>query len=859
MPDFSRYRLPRTAIPRRYDLVLRPDLGQATFTGSVTIELDVHEPISELVLNAVDLEIHAATAHNRPEAHDQPGPELAATAVFDDETERVTLELDGRLDTGPALVHIEFTGQFNDKLVGFYRSTFTDDDGREQTIATTQFESTHARRAFPCWDEPDLKATFGLTLEVADDLLAVANGPEETVTYLGNGRRAIRFEETPLISTYLVAFVVGPLEVTDPVDVDGIPLRIVHVPGKGHLTPFALDIGAFALRHLADFFAIDYPFGKCDMIALPDFAFGAMENIGCVTFREVLLLVDEDTATQPEMERAADVISHELAHMWFGNLVTMRWWNGIWLKEAFATFMEMHTVDGWKPDWDRWVSFGLSRSAAFTIDELASTRPVEFDVISPDEAEGMYDVLTYEKGAAVVRMIEQYLTPEVFREGCRHYMATHAYGNTETDDLWGSLEHASGQPIRRVMASWIFQGGFPVVSARLAPDRRSIELHQRRYHHAGTEVAEAQWAVPIVVRASRGGTMTTERVLLDTDSATITVDSADDHADIDWAIVNAGGSGWYRVTYDDALTSGLTEAMTTLDPVERYGLIDDGWAAVLAGERTMAQFLDLVHQFRHDNDLSVWQRIAAGLDTVDRLLDDDGARVVLAGRVRDLTQPMTVRLGPDVRPDDDERTREIRALLLRLGGDLGRDTAAIERSRAIHAEAPGAPPELAAAAVDVIASHGDQNDFAGFLTNYREAPTPQEQLRNLYALTRFPGIEQIDELLSLLDREEVRSQNAPYVLAAAMRNRGHGAHVWQWVRMNWENLLDRYPSNSVVRMVSGITALTRPEEAADIKGFFSEHPIPQGQLTLDQHLERLEVLSRLRSDEGAELAAALKA
>ncbi|MCP4085242.1 MAG: M1 family metallopeptidase [Actinomycetia bacterium] len=842
MTDISRYRLPRTATPRRYDLALRPDLDLASFTGSVTIEIDVHEAVSELVLNAVDLEIQSATAGG-----------LAATPVFDEETERVALELDGRLEAGPTLVEIEFSGSINDKLVGFYRSTFTDDDGHERTIATTQFESTHARRAFPCWDEPDLKATFAVTLEIDEGLLAIANGPEETITELEGGRRSIRFEETPVISTYLVAYVVGPLEATDPVDVDGVPLRIVHVPGKAHLTPFALDIGAFALRHLSDFFAIDYPFGKCDMVALPDFAFGAMENIGCVTFREVLLLIDESTATQPEMERAADVISHELAHMWFGNLVTMRWWNGIWLKEAFATFMEMHTVDGWKPEWHRWVSFGLSRSAAFTIDELASTRPIEFDVVSPDEAEGMYDVLTYEKGAAVVRMIQQYLTPETFREGCRHYMATHTYGNTETDDLWGSLEHASGQPIRRVMASWIFQGGFPVVSARLSADRQTVELDQRRYHHAGAEVDEAQWAVPVVARLSRGGEVGIERVLLDGRSASIAGNTP-----IDWVVINAGGSGWYRATYDDALSDALATAMATLDPVERYGLIDDGWAAVLAGERTIAQFLDLVDRFADDTDLSVWQRISAGLDAIDRLLDDDEAREALAARVRDLTGPMAQSLGPDARPDDDERTRGVRALLLRLRGDLGHDAAALERSRAINNAESEAAPELAAAAIDVIASHGDQHDFDSFLAGFRHAPTPQEQLRNLYALTRFPGVKQIDQLLDLVDRQEVRSQNAPYVLASAMRNRNHGAHVWRWMRLNWEALLDRYPSNSIVPMVSGIIALTRPEETTDIKGFFAEHPIPQGQMTLDQHLERLQVLSTLRSAQGAELAAALK-
>ncbi len=331
------------------------------------------------------------------------------------------------------------------------------------------------------------------------DLLALSNGAEIGREDTGDGRVRVRFADTMVMSTYLVAFVVGPLEATDPVDVDGVPLRVVHPLGKADLAGFALDIGASALRYFADYYGIGYPGGKVDLVAIPDFAFGAMENLGCITFRETALLVDPARATQPELERVADVVAHELAHMWFGDLVTMKWWNGIWLNEAFATFMETLAVDHFRPDWDRWTTFALSRSAAYDTDSLAATRPIEFEVVSPADAEGMFDVLTYEKGASVVRMLEQYLGEADFRTGIRAYLAQHAYGNTETTDLWDALEAATGQPVRRIADTWIFQGGHPAVGVDLAAEGTVLRLTQEQFRYLGGD-AGARWAVPVLVR-----------------------------------------------------------------------------------------------------------------------------------------------------------------------------------------------------------------------------------------------------------------------------------------------------------------------------------------------------------------------
>ncbi|MGB1643806.1 MAG: M1 family metallopeptidase, partial [Ilumatobacteraceae bacterium] len=386
------HRLPRFALPQRYDITITPHLPSASFTGDVTINVDVTEPGHRtLILNAIELDIVSAHIDGAP-----------VSFSLDASTERLMLSGETELDVGEHQVLISFTGMINDKLRGFYRSSFTDDEGNEQVIGTTQMQSTDCRRAFPCWDEPDFKAVFGITLVVRDCDTAVSNSPEVEREPRADDLVAITFADTMMMSTYLVAFVVGPLEATEWRDVDGIPLRLVHVPGKGHLTEFGLDVAEFCLKWFQDYYGIPYPGDKVELLALPDFAAGAMENLGCITFRENLLLVDPVNATQPERQLVADVVAHELAHMWFGDLVTMRWWNGIWLNEAFATFMEIAACDAFKPEWGRWLTFGIERTVAFETDSLASTRPVEFEVNSPTDAEGMFDVLTYQKGGALL-------------------------------------------------------------------------------------------------------------------------------------------------------------------------------------------------------------------------------------------------------------------------------------------------------------------------------------------------------------------------------------------------------------------------------------------------------------------------
>ncbi len=578
------------------------------------------------------------------------------------------------------------------------------------------------------------------------------------------------------------------------------------------------------------------------------------------------MLVEPAEVTQTELQNVTDVIAHELAHMWFGDLVTMKWWNGIWLNEAFATFMEMLATDAFKPEWDRWVAFGLSRTVAFDTDALRTTRPIEFPVISPADAEGMFDVLTYEKGAAVVRMLEQYLGADVFREGIRRYMQAHQFANTETTDLWDAIEAVTDEPVRRIMDSWIFQGGHPLIHAELVHDEfgeapPQLRLRQQRFGYAG-DIGEddggesrsqsaTQWVAPVILSQSAHDVITFEKVLLDADDMQVELIDP-----LDWVLVNTEGTGFFRVAYERDLREALVaRAQVDLSPIERYGLVDDAWAAVLADQLTAVDFLEMARQFSAEDDVSVWKRLIGGLGVIDRLVDGR-PRQELRAQVVELVGPELGRLGREPRPDDTDRDRERRGVLVAGAGVLGADPDVEVFARGILAAAEDATtdPSLLAAAIDIVADHGRPEDFDRFLARFKSATSPQEELRYLYALAGFDQAELVDRLVAMCLTDEIRSQNAPYVLGRAMANRQHGPRAWAFVRDHWDEVNARFPSNSIVRMLGGLRSLWSPEVADDVYAFFEDHEVRQGDKQLAQHLERLEVNVALRARAGDALS-----
>ena len=848
------YRLPGSVIPEHYRIVLTPDLEAERFEGSVSISSQVSESVDVIVLNADELSIDSASIRL------SDGTDVGPCKVeIDAETERVSIHPPQTIEAGPIEIEVSFNGAFNEHLVGPYISRFDDDDGNDFKLATTQFEATHARKCFPCWDEPSFKATFQLTLIVDENHEAVANSLETGRSSTGDGKQQIEFAPTMVMSTYLVAFVVGPLEVSETVDVDGTPLRIVHIPGKGDLVDFALEAGAFALRYFSDYFALAYPGDKLDLVAIPDFAFGAMENLGCVTFREVLLLIDPAKATQAELQRAADVINHEIAHMWFGDLVTMKWWNGLWLNEAFATFMEMRCTDAFRPDWQRWVDFSLSRTEAFDTDSLASTRPIEFEVVSPEDAESMFDVLTYEKGAAVVRMLEQYLGEDEFRAGIRRYMVENEYGNAETTDLWDAIEAETGEPVRRIMDSWIFQGGYPVISLDASGSQLAFSQDAMSYAGGG-EPGDATWAAPVRYRWQPAGADAprTDRVLVDQPTVTVKQPSA-----AEWVVVNASSAGFMRVAYDEAQLDGLADiALDDLEPVERYAIVDDTYASVLAGRTSSIAFLNLIEAMSGENDRSVWQRLIGGLRQLDRLVDGE-AQERLQDIAHDVLAPPLANLGLAPSADDDDRSRQLRGDLVRALGTVANDPEIQEEAKQAVATGRRNPElvdaALMAASLEVVSSIGDEADFDDFIEAWKTASTPQEENRFLFALGDFADPALVTRVQKLVLDREVRPQNGPFLLGRGLAGRETGQQTWDFITEHWSELNELFTSNLIVRMLAGISRLDLPEQAAATTTFFEQNPVASGGQTLSQLLEKQRVHVALRERERDRLSAFLLA
>jgi puromycin-sensitive aminopeptidase len=837
------YRLPTSVVPTRYDLRLEPDLESATFAGTVAITVTVKEPVTEMVLNAAELAISSVAAERAD------GAVVQGSVAMEPEAERVRLLFPSPVDPGEWRVRLAFTGVLNDRLHGFYRSTYKDDAGVSHTIAATQFESTDARRGFPCWDEPAFKAVFGISLVVPGALAAISNAAVVSESPAGAGKKVVTFADTIRMSTYLVAFVVGELAATDPVLVGKTPLRVWCVPAKTSLASFAAAIGAFSLEFFERYYGLPYPGDKLDLLAIPDFAAGAMENLGAITFRETALLVDEATSSHAERERVADVVAHEVAHMWFGDLVTMAWWNGIWLNEAFATFMELLAVDAWKPEWKRWVTFGASRAAAMGVDGLEATRPIEFEVRAPRDCEAMFDLLTYEKGASVLRMLEQHLGADVFRDGVRLYLDRHRFANAETTDLWQALGDAARQPIPEVMDAWIFRPGYPLVTVE--PEGQGLRLSQRRFTYlAGA--GEGQWRIPVRLRASVKKGIVEKHLLLDGAGMTVALP-----APADWVVVNAGGHGFYRVKYAPPLLKKLLGVLERIEPIDRFNLVSDGFALAQSGAMSAPEYLDLTARFTTETDRNVWTVLAGSFAYVGRVIAPEN-RPGLAALVRHRVAPAFERLGWEPDPDESELDRQLRGELLRLLGTLGDDPATQERARGLyarHQDGGGAvDPNVLPALISIVAWTGGEAQYAAFLERFKHARTPQDEQRYLYALAGFRQPELLSRTLELALGQEVRSQDAPFLVRALLASVYGRGLAWEFVKQHWEAMARQYPGSAYRRMWEGVTTLISTEWERDVHAFVKAHGIELGGKTLAQYLEQLRVAVSFQEREREALA-----
>ena len=843
MPTADAVVLPTNVRPRKYRITLQPDLDNFTFQGAEIIDVDIAEATSEIVLNSDEIAIHSATLA-------QDGKTVRAEGIaLDPERETATLSFATPIGPGAGQLDLKFTGELNDKLRGFYRSQYLNPEGEVSYLATTQFEATDARRAFPCWDEPSCKATFQLTLNIPANMVAVSNTPIIDQAGLDAGYKSIMFARTPVMSTYLMAFIVGDLTYIEQEAVNNTRVGVWTTRGKEEQGRFALETSVRMLSFFNDYFGIPYPLEKLDHIAIPDFAAGAMENWGAITYRETALLVDPDNSSAGTRQRVAEVVAHEMAHMWFGDLVTMEWWDDLWLNESFASWMGTKAVDWAFPDWQMWTQFvNMDTNRALSLDGLKNSHPIEQEVKDPAEISQLFDAISYSKGASVIRMLEQFLTPEVFQQGLHQYLTANQYANARTEHLWAALEEASQQPVTAIMGTWTGQMGYPVLQVETQESVGQVELvlSQERFVYDNlmgeSEPEEMVWQVPVGVAQSGNG----EGQILVMDSPQVRLRLDRPTGGEGWFKVNPLQTGFFRVNYSEADWQRLIPAISalTLPATDRLGIQNDAYALSKAGLLPVSQFLALAEAYKNEDDASVWSDLASNLRDIELLVADEPYHENFRSFARDLFGPAARRIGWEARDGEGHLDALLRSTVLSQAGGYGDPEflgQARERFDAYLRDGSTLHPDLRGLVFSLAAQGGDDTTYDALWELEKKAGLQEEKIRLLLALARFSQPELLQETLRRALSDDVRSQDTISVITSVAGNL-RGRHLaWQFVKDNWEEFDRRYGGGGfgLMRLVSICSNFVDADKLAEVETFFQEHPAPAAERTIRQALERV--------------------
>jgi puromycin-sensitive aminopeptidase len=828
--------------PEKYQLKLVPDLKSAKFTGSETIDLALAEKLnagSPIRLNANDLQVRQAAIVDN-------GQTLPAQVTPDAANEAVLLRLAKPIEAGKHKLRLEFSGNLNDKLVGFYKSTFKDDAGKEHVLAATQMEPTDARRMFPCFDEPDFKAKFKLEVDVPAGLVAISNGAVEKETKTAAFTR-FQFVETPPMSTYLVALVVGDFEPTAEVVSDGVPIKVWAIKGRKDMGIYARDMAARLLPYYNEYFKIPYPWQKLDLIAVPDFEAGAMENPGAITFRETLLLLDPKTGSAQSRRSITSVIAHEMAHLWFGDLVTMKWWDDLWLNEAFATWMSTRAVDHVVPEWEFSKHYAGDRAEAMHTDSLLSTRSIHADVKNPAQANEMFDTITYSKGAAILRMCESYVGDEVFRQGVHDYLSTHSYKNATTEDLWSAVGQASHLPITEMMHGWVYQPGFPLVSLISASQKEGqsdgLSLEQKRFILAETDKKLPQtWSVPVIIKQYGAGDNSADIKMMMKPEESITAVAGVTKSETINA--NAGGVGYYRVKYPKPMLDELLSHLDKLTAPERIALLSDEGALLQAGQSTPAEYLGALSYFREQTDESLWHQELGQLRGLEPFVDE-GNRPAFERFVQYQLGSIAPRLGWQAGKDDSQQKRILRGSVIEMLGTIGGDQAIIDeahkRFKQYLTDENSLDPDLVEAVSSIIAYNGTASDFDTFKKLYETAKTPEKTVRNLMMLGQFAEKPLVQKALLMSIDGSVRTQDAPHLLGGILWDHRSNDAAWEFIKTHWSKITSLYSQQMVPRVIAGAGSFITPAMFTQLRDFFATHKIVAGESTVKRTLERVSI------------------
>jgi aminopeptidase N len=770
-------RLYPTFHPETYDLDLTINPKNMSTMGSVVIKgKKVGRPSKRITLHQKNLRILSVKIFEI--SANGNNPLKVKRIVYQNSFNEVRFHFDHDLYAGKYQIEISYIGKINTQLHGIYNSTFKD-GSREKTIICTQFESHYAREALPCIDEPEAKSVYSLTLRTPKELTTSISNTELISSKIQGQYIVNKFDKTPLMSSYLLAFVSGDLQYLEGHTNTNVRVRTYATNKNVKHTRFALDCAIKTLDFYNEYFDISYPLSKCDLIALPDFSSGAMENWGCITFREQALLVDPKTTSLDLKQYVANVVAHELTHQWFGNLVTMKWWNDLWLNESFASWMSYLAVDHLFPKWHVWTQFIVDeQGVGLKQDSLENTHPIEVKIHSPEEIRNVFDAISYEKGASVITMLNDYLGPSVFRDGIRKYLKQHSYSNTDTLDLWTALEEVSEKPVAEFISRWTKEEGYPLVKVQYV-DNINVHLDQHRFYlNPLAKKLPTIWPIPLFSSLDIG-----KNDPLFHRSINISLKK-----DPDNLIINQGRHGFYRTIYDDQTINTILsgDLMQNVPDVDRLGLISDAFEAAKAGYLPTLSVLKMLEHFFNESSLVVWEVIASGLASLRSVMDDKQLREDMKPFTRKLISQELLRLGLSAKKDDNHFDKLLRPIILGMAAVADEPLVLKEIDKLFSNKLAVIDPDIRGVVYTTIARHGGVKEYNALLKLHNNSISPEERLKLAAALTNFKQSQLINKSLKLITSKDVRVQDAAYWISYSFSNTYSREMTWQWLKDNWQ-------------------------------------------------------------------------
>jgi len=817
--------------PINYKLLFEPDLKKFTFNGQEIITVDCKKPTKKIVINCAEIKLKSTLVTYK-------GKIIPSEAKTNEKREELEITLNETI-RGPALITLEFQGILNDRLLGFYRSQYQQ-GGKTKYLATTQFEAADARRAFPCWDEPKAKATFEISIIADNKFSAISNMPIKSKTKTGS-KTLYKFAKTPIMSTYLIYLGVGEFEYL--VGKTGkTQIRVITTKGNKSKGQFSLDLGKKLLVAYEKYFGIKYPLPKLDLIAVPDFAAGAMENWGAITFRETILLYDPKTSSTRTKQFIAEVISHEIAHMWFGNLVTMEWWNDLWLNESFATYMATKFVDKFYPEWDLWNQFvDDAMNVAMGLDSLKTTHPIDVKVNSPSEVREIFDAISYDKGGCILRMLEDYVGEPNFRKGLMAYLKEFKYKNAKGQDLWNAIGKASKMPVSSMVNSWLKQPGFPLVE--IQQDDDELLIKQSRYLlEPDKKSSKGQWEIPISI----GFQDKTIKKLLTTKSMKIKSPKSIGF------VVNSGRKGFYRVKYDEGilLDQKMLVDQKNIPPIDRWAIQNDLYSLCISGNEQVRNYLDFSDAYYEEDSYLASINVAHNLASLYFRSFDEPFSEEIRGYAVNYFRKILFELGWDPKKSDKHTDALLRSFVISTLGKMNDDEVAQEgqiRYNKFLKNPNSLSPDLIEPVCSIAAWNGNQQTYNELVKLYKNGKTMEEKLRFLGALCGFRDQKLLKKSLDFSQTSNVRSQNMQLPIMKVAANPYGKKILWPWLKTNWKKINNKVGHGNPLfnRIIASISSVADDSMEREIKLFFKKNPTPGTERTQSQTLERIRINSKL--------------